>query len=146
MDDQQDQTILLGHLESANEHRMLSLKDRLEDNVQNLANLTLVAECYHDLANRTLKTWMESDSLRVDELQELLDRLPEKHQRAILKEDFTLIPSKLRPEKCTSGDLLSPVETEEVLEAHAAISSPYPPFYPEESKGVLQYKRPRSSK
>jgi len=143
--DQQDQKILLGHLESANEHRMLSLRDRLEDNVQNLANLTLVAECYRDLANRTLKTWMESDSLRVDELQELLDRLPEKHQRAIRKEDFTLIPSKLRPEKCALGDLLPPVETEEVLEAHAAISSLYPPFYPEESKGVLQYKRPRSS-
>ena len=63
LDDQHDQKILLGHLESANEHRMLSLKDRLEDNVQNLANLTLVAECYHDLADRTLKTWMESDSL-----------------------------------------------------------------------------------
>ena len=124
---------------------MLSLKDRLEDNVQNLANLTLVAECYRDQANRTLKTWMESDSLRVDELQELLDCLPEKHQRAIRKEDFRLIPSKLCPEKCALGDLLPPVETEEVLEAHAAISSPYPPFYPEESKGVLQYKRPRSS-
>ena len=91
---------------------MLSLKVRLEDNVQNLANLTLVAECYRDQANRTLKTWMESDSLRVDELQDLLDRLPEKHQRAIRKEDFTLIPSKLRPEKCASGDLLPPVETE----------------------------------
>jgi len=75
----------------------------------------------------------------------LLDRLPEKHQHAIRKEDFTLIPSKLRPEKCALGDLLPPVETEEVLEAHAAISSLYPPFYPEESKGVLQYKRPRSS-
>ena len=87
---------------------MLSLRDRLEDNVQNLSNLTLVAECYRDLANRTLKTWMESDSLRVDELQELLDRLPEKHQRTIRKEDFTLIPSKLRPEKCALGDLLPP--------------------------------------
>ena len=116
---------------------MLSLKDRLEDNVQNLANLTLVAECYRDLADRTLKTWMESDSLRVHELQKLLDRLPEKHQHAIRKEDFTLIPSKLRPEKCTLGDLLLPDETEEVREAHAAISSLYPPFYPEESKGVL---------
>ena len=84
---------------------MLSLKDRLEDSVQNLTNLTLVAECYRDLANRTLKTWMESDSLRVDELQELLDRLPEKHQRAIRKEDCTLIPSKLCPEKCALGDL-----------------------------------------
>jgi len=67
LDDQQDQAILLGHLESANEHRMLSLKDRLEDNMQNLANLTLVAECYRDLANRSLKTWMESDSLQVDD-------------------------------------------------------------------------------
>ena len=125
---------------------MLNLKTRLDDNVQNLANLTLVVECYHDLADRTLKTWMESDSLRVDELQKLLDRLPEKHQHAIRKEDFTLIPSKLRPEKCALEDLLPPVETEEVLEAHTIISSLYPPFYPEESKGVLQYKRPRSSK
>ena len=33
LEDQQDQKILLGHLESANEHRMLSLKDRLEDNM-----------------------------------------------------------------------------------------------------------------
>ena len=56
-----------------------------------------------------------------------------------------LIPSKLRPEKCALGDLLPPVETEEELEAHVAINSLYPPFYPEESKGVLQYKRPRSS-
>jgi len=56
LEDQQDQKILLGHLESANEHRMLSLKDRLEDSVQNLTNLTLVAKCYRDLANRTLKT------------------------------------------------------------------------------------------
>ena len=116
---------------------MLSQKDRLDDNVQNLANLTLVADCYHDQANHTLKTWMEPDSLRVDELQDLLDRLPEKNQRTIRKEDFTLIPSKLRPEKCSLGDLLPPVETEEVLEAHATISSLYPLFYPEESKGVL---------
>ena len=114
---------------------MLSLKDRLEDNVQNLANLTLVAECYRDLADRTLKTWMEFDSLRVDELQELLDRLPEKHQRAIRKEDFTLIPSKLRPEKCTSGDLLPPVETEEVLKAHTAIRSLYPTVLPRGVEG-----------
>ncbi|KAG2641116.1 hypothetical protein PVAP13_2KG149700 [Panicum virgatum] len=145
LEDQQDQKILLGHLESTNKHMMLSLKDHLEDNIQNLANLTLVAECYRDLANRTLKTRLESDSLRVDELQELLDRLPEKHQCTIRKEDFTLIPSELRPEKCTLGDLLPPDETEEVMEAHVAISSLYPPFYPEESKGVLQYKRPCSS-
>ena len=88
---------------------------------------------------------MESNSLRVDELQELLDRLLEEHQRAIRKEDYSLIPTELRPEEYTPEKMPPAIEIEEVLEAHASLNRLYPPFYPEESKGVLKYKRPRSS-
>ena len=33
-------------------------------------------ELMQNKADCTLKTWMESDSIRVDEIQELLDMLP----------------------------------------------------------------------
>ena len=42
-------------------------------------------------ADHTLKTWMESDSIRDDEIQELLDLLPEEYQPAIRK-DFSPRP------------------------------------------------------
>ena len=42
-------------------------------------------------ADCTLKTWMKTDSIRVDETQELLDTLPEEYQPAIRK-DLPLIP------------------------------------------------------
>ena len=113
--------------------------------MQNLANLTLAAMCYHDQADRTLKNWMESDSLRVDELQELLDRLTKEHQRTIRQEDYSLIPTELRPEEYTPEKMPPAIEIEEVLEAHASLNRLYPPFYPEESNGVLKYKRTRSS-
>ena len=113
--------------------------------MQNLANLTLAAVCYCDQADRTLKTWMESSSLCVNELQLLLDRLPKEHQCTIRQEDYSLIPTELRPEEYTPEKMPPAIETEEVLEAHASLNRLYPPFYPEESKGVLKYKRPRSS-
>ena len=49
--------------------------------VAHLAAMELV----QNKADRTLKTWMESDSIRVDEIQELLDMLPEEYQPAIRK-------------------------------------------------------------
>lgn len=84
---------------------------------------------------------MELDSLRVDELQELLDQLPEEYQPAIRKEDFSLIPIELCPDECALKDLPPPVETEEVLEAHATINSLYTTNYREDGKEVLKYKR-----
>ena len=36
-------------------------------------------ELMKNKADRTLKTWMESDSIRDDEIQELLDLLPEEY-------------------------------------------------------------------
>ena len=50
-------------------------------------------ELLKNKADCTLKTWMESDSIRVDEIQELLDMLPEEYQPAIRKEDFSLVPT-----------------------------------------------------
>ena len=52
-------------------------------------------ELVQDKADHTLKTWMESDSIRVDEMQELLDMLPAEYQPAIKKEDFSLILTEL---------------------------------------------------
>ena len=42
-------------------------------------------------ADRTLKTWIESDSIRVDEMQELLDMPPAEYQPAIKKKDIPFI-------------------------------------------------------
>ena len=40
----------------------------------------------------TLKTWIESDSVRDDEMQELLDMPPAEYQPAIKKKDIPLLP------------------------------------------------------
>ena len=39
----------------------------------------------------TLKTWIEPDSIRVDEMQELLDMPPAEYQPAIKKKDIPFI-------------------------------------------------------
>ena len=70
-------------------------------------------EPVQDKADRTLKTWMESDSIRVDEIQELLDLLPEEYQPAIRKEDFSLVPTEPQVKECMLEDLPLPVEAEE---------------------------------
>ena len=48
-------------------------------------------ELMENKADSTLKTWMKSDSIQVDEMQELLDTLPEEYQPAIRKKDLPLI-------------------------------------------------------
>ena len=52
-------------------------------------------ELLKNKADRTLMTWIESDSIRVDEMQELQDMLPGEYQPAIKKEDFSLILTEL---------------------------------------------------
>jgi len=49
-------------------------------------------ELMENKADSTLKNWMKSDSIRVDEMQELLDTLPEEYQPAIRKKDLPLTP------------------------------------------------------
>lgn len=49
----------------------------------------ITLELMKDKVDRTLKAWKEDDAIRVDEIQELLDQLPDEYQCAIRKEDFT---------------------------------------------------------
>ena len=47
-------------------------------------------ELLKNKADRTLMTWIESDSIRVDEMQELLDMLPAEYQLDTRKKDIPL--------------------------------------------------------
>ena len=49
-------------------------------------------ELLKNKADHTLMTWIESDSIRVDEMQELLDMLPAEYQPATRKKDIPLTP------------------------------------------------------
>ncbi|RLM93319.1 retrotransposon protein, putative, Ty3-gypsy subclass [Panicum miliaceum] len=73
--------------------------------------------------------------------EDLLDQLPEECQRAIRKEDFSLMPTDLR----LLEGLLSPAETKEVLEAAATIDGIFLEDYPKECQMVQAYKKPRCS-
>ena len=55
-------------------------------------------ELLKNKADRTLMTWIESDSIRVDEMQELLDMPPAEYQPAIKKKDIPLLPIMRRQE------------------------------------------------
>ena len=89
-------------------------------------------ELVQDKAVRTLKTWMESDSIRVDEIHELLDMLPEEYQPAIRKEDFSLVPTEPQVKECMLENLPPPVEAEEWRTVTTADLIP-PEDHPEES-------------
>ena len=49
-------------------------------------------ELMKNKADHSLKTWMESDLIRVEEIQELQEMLPEEYQPAIRKKDLPLTP------------------------------------------------------
>jgi hypothetical protein len=137
VDDQQDFMTLHGYFEAKVEDRVKELETRLERNKKNIALLTRTAVYLRDKAARALQTWEIFDSIRVDEIHELKDRLPEERQPLVRKEDFKLIPTELRLHLCPPA-----IETEEVVEAVAAIDAIFPEDYPEEYKRVLSYKKP----
>ena len=70
-------------------------------------------ELMENKADSTLKTWMKSDSIRVDEIQELQDMLPGEYQPAIKKEDFSLILTEIRLKDCPLESLSPSVDIEE---------------------------------
>jgi len=70
-------------------------------------------ELLKNKADRTLKTWIESDSIRVDEMQELLDMPPAEYQPAIKKKDIPLISVVRRQEDLPLKSLSPSVDTEE---------------------------------
>lgn len=92
-----------------------------------------------DKVDRTLKTWMESDSIQVDKIQETLDQLPEEYQPAVRKEDFSLIPTELGLKKCLLKDLPSSVESEVEVEPIATIHEEHPKDHPQQYQIVQAY-------
>jgi hypothetical protein len=104
-------------------------KNRAE-NVANLAWLTRTAVYLRDKAKRLRRTWEDPDSLRVDELTELNGELPLESQHEIRTKTFKLHQSRLKLHLCLMAQLPTPVETEEVREAHALVSRIFPPDYP----------------
>jgi hypothetical protein len=105
--------------------------------------LTRTAVYLRDKAARAMQTWEISDLIRVDEIHELRNQLPEESQPMVRKEDFKLIPTELRLHLCPHEEMPPAVETEEVVEAVAAIDAIFPEDYPEHYKRVLTYKKPR---
>jgi chromosome segregation ATPase len=143
VDDQQDFMTLHGYFEAKVEDRVKELETRLERNKRNIALLTRTAVYLRDKAARALQTWEISDSIRVDEIHELRNQLPEESQPMVRKEDFKLIPTELRLHLCPHEEMPPAIETEEVVEAVAAIDAIFPEGYPEDYKRVLSYKKPR---
>jgi hypothetical protein len=80
----------------------------------------------------------------VDELFELNGELPPESQREIRTETFELHQSRLKLHLCPMARLPTPVETEEVREAHALVSRIFPPDYPTEDRYPVTYQRART--
>jgi hypothetical protein len=143
VEDQQDFMTLHGYLEAKVEDKVKELETRLERNKRNIAMLTHTTVYLRDKAARAMQTWEISDSIRVDEIHELRNQLPEESQPMVRKEDFKLIPTKLHLHLCSHEDMPPAVETEEVVEAIAAIDTIFLEDYPEDYKRVLTYKKLR---
>ncbi|RLN08470.1 hypothetical protein C2845_PM11G07350 [Panicum miliaceum] len=93
--------------------------------------LTRTSVFYRNKAAHALQTWELSDSIRVGELHELRDRLPQEDRPTLRKENFKLIPTELRLHECLHEKMPAPVETEEVTEAIDAIDAIFPQGYPQ---------------
>jgi hypothetical protein len=106
--------------------------------------LTRTAFYLRDKAERLRRTWEDADSLRVDELFELNGELPPESQREIRTETFELHQSRLKLHLCPMARLPTPVETEEVREAHALVSRIFPPDYSTEDRYPVSYKKART--
>jgi hypothetical protein len=133
---------LHGYLEAKVEDKVKELETKLERNKRNIAMLTRTAVYLRDKATRTMQTWEISDSIRVDEIHELRNHLPEESQPMVRKEDFKLIPTELGLHLCPHEEMPPAIETEEVVEAIAAIDAIFLEDYPEDYKRVLTYKKP----
>ena len=85
-----------------------------------------------------------TDAVRVSELLELQDKLPEESWTEIRKEDFEPISSDLHLHCCPYERLPPAIETLEVLQSLKTAKKIFPSNYNEEIKRVLPFrKRPR---
>jgi hypothetical protein len=80
----------------------------------------------------------------VDELIELNEELPLESHREICTETFELHKSHLKLHLCPMARLPTPVESEEVREAHTLVSWIFPPDYPIEDRYPVSYKGART--
>jgi hypothetical protein len=120
------------HLLGCEQLKVEKLEKSRAENIANLAWLTRMAVYLRDKAERLRRTWEDADSLRVDELFDLNRELPPESQREIRTETFGLHQSRLKLHLCPMAQLPTPVETEEVREAHSLVSRIFPPDYPTE--------------
>jgi hypothetical protein len=131
------------HLLGCERIKVEKLEKNKAENVANLVYLTRTAVYLRDQDER-LRTWEDTDSLCVDELIELNGELPFESQCAIHTETFELHQSHLKLHMCPMARLPTPVETEEVREAHALVSRIFPLDYPTEDRYPVSYKRART--
>jgi hypothetical protein len=124
--------------------KLEKLEKSRAENVANLVWLTRTAVYLRDKAERLRRTWDDANSLRVDELFELNRDLPPKSQRGIRTETFEIHQSRIKLHLCPMARLPTPVETEEVREAHTLVSRIFPPDYPTEDRYPVSYKRART--
>jgi hypothetical protein len=129
------------HLLGCERIKVEKLEKNRAENVANLVWITRTTVYLSDKAEILRRTWEDADSLRVDELFELNGELPLESQREIRTETFELHQSRLKLHLCLMARLLTPVETDEVREAHALVSRIFPPDYPTEDHYPVSYKR-----
>jgi chromosome segregation ATPase len=132
------------HLLGCERIKVEKLEKNRAENVANLGWLTRTATYLRDKAERLRRTWEDTDTLHVDELTELNGELPVESQREIRVETFERHQSRLKHHMCSMARLPTPVETEEVREAHALVSQIFPPDYPNEDRYPVSYKRDRT--
>ncbi|KAG2583287.1 hypothetical protein PVAP13_6KG137600 [Panicum virgatum] len=102
-------------------------------------------ELMQNKADCTLKTWMDSDLIRVDEIQELLDMLPEEYQPANRREDFSLVLTEPQEKECILENMLPPVEAEKEWRTVITTGEISPEDHLEESQMEQPHKKPRHS-
>jgi hypothetical protein len=134
-----DLLTIRAHLLSCEQLKVEKLEKSRADNVTNLAWITRTTVYLRDKAERLRRTWEG-----VDELFELNGELPPESQREIRTETFELHQSRLKLHLCPMARLPTPVETEEVREAHALVSWIFPPDYPTEDRYPVSYKKART--
>jgi hypothetical protein len=121
-----DMLAVRAHLLGYERLKVEKLAKNRAENIANLTWLTRTTVYLRDNPER-LRTWEDADSLRVDELTELNRELPLESQRGIHTETFELHQSHLKLHLCPMARLPTPVETEEVREAHTLVSQIFPP-------------------
>jgi hypothetical protein len=139
-----DLLMVRAHLLGCERIKVEKLEKNRAENMANLAWLMRTAVYLKDKAERLRWTWENTDSLRVDELVELNGELPPESQCKIRTETFELHQSCLKLHLCPMAQLPTPIETEEVREAHALVSRIFPPDYPTEDRYPVSYKRARA--